>query len=66
MPNIQDKTTEELLAMIGAAPLNSNQQAALNEMLNHRVIQANDDDDIVQGGVELTRGGIRPEHAPRN
>lgn len=64
MPDVTTKTTVELLDQIGSAPLNSTQQAAFNELKNSRVIKEGDDDDIVNGGVETTRGGIRPKHAP--
>jgi len=64
MPNIADKTTEELLAMIGGAPLNGNQQAALSEILTYRVIKNGDADDLQVGGELTTRGGIRPHRAP--
>jgi hypothetical protein len=64
MPNIADKTTQELLTQIGAAPLNASQQAALNEIVNNRIIKVGDSDDFVVGGVEATRGGVRPKHAP--
>lgn len=64
MPNITDKTTEELLAMIGGAPLNGNQQAALNEILSHRIIKSGDADDLQVGGFDTTRGGVRPKTTP--
>lgn len=64
MPNIADKTTEELLAQIGGAPLNGNQQAALNEILTYRIIKDGDADDLEVGGLETTKGGVRPKRAP--
>lgn len=64
MPNIADKTTEELLAMIGGAPLNGNQQAALSEILTYRIIKDGDADDLEVGGQPTTKGGVRPRRTP--
>lgn len=35
----------------------------LDELIS-RVIKNGDADDIISGGVQQTRGGIRPQHAP--
>ena len=64
MPDVATLDTTQLLAQIGSGILNGSQQAALNEMLNHRIIVKDDSDDFVQGGEQITRGGIRPHHAP--
>jgi len=58
-----DKTTIELLDDIEATPLTSEAVTALND-LKDRIIKEGDADDIVQGGVETTRGGIRPKKQP--
>lgn len=64
MPDTTTKLTTELMDQIGAGVLNSSQQAAFNEMKNNRIIKEGDADDIVNGGVTTTRGGIRPHHTP--
>lgn len=64
MPDITTFTTEQLLSQISASPLNGSQQAAMNELVNFRIIKKDESDDIVQGGEKITRGGIRPKHAP--
>jgi len=64
----KDKLTAVLLGEIKAGvPSNLTAvHAKLDELINFRIINDGDSDEIEQGGVELTKGGIRPEHAPRN
>ena len=64
MPDVTTLDTTQLLAQIGSGILNGNQQAALNEMLNHRIIVKDDPDDVQIGGENSTRGGVRPKHQP--
>jgi hypothetical protein len=63
MPSVENQTTKQLLQAIGAAPLNGTQQAALTELL-FREIKNGDPDELEVGGLETTKGGVRPHHAP--
>lgn len=61
-----DKDTDVLIGEIKAG-VPSNLTVVhhkLDELIDNRIIKENDDDDIVQGGVNTTRGGIRPKHQP--
>lgn len=60
--NKMENNTEDLIGII-SDPNNLLWQAALDE-LKGRIILENDPDDIVEQGVEVTRGGIRPYHSP--
>jgi hypothetical protein len=59
----QTKDTKELLDKIAEGMLTSPQWQALNE-LYVREIKQGDSDDFVQNNKNITRGGIRPKHAP--
>lgn len=58
-----DKDSVVLLNEIKTFIVNPTYLAKVNELLA-REIQANDSDDIDVGGAHVTRGGIRPKHAP--
>lgn len=61
----QKDTTVLLDEIIAGVPGNLTAvQAKLSELKDHRIIKEGDDDDIVNGGVNTTRGGIRPKHQP--
>lgn len=66
MPSDADKQTDTLISEIkSGVPGNFTAvHAKLDEIINNRIIHNSDSDDIVQGATPVTRGGIRPHHAP--
>ncbi len=61
-----DKNSDTLITEIKAGvPSNFTAvHAKLDEIINNRFIKSGDGDDIVSGGEQVTRNGIRPHHTP--
>ena len=58
-----DKDTSILLAEILDGFANQTIKDKVIE-LQYRIIKEDDSDSIVQGGTEITKGGVRPKHIP--
>lgn len=59
-----EKDTKQLLGELSQSLAGN--QSLLDKIteLQYREIKSGDVDDLVQGGLAVTRGGIRPKHAP--